>query len=245
MYIKEAAEQAGVSIRTLHHYDQIGLLSPRTEEQGYRVYSDEDLIQLQQILFFRELGFKLSRIKEMLNDPQFDRDAALQLQRQALIEKKERLDRIIQTIEKTIKTEREGGTMTNEERFAGFDFSSNPFESEAIERWGKEAVTKMKKNTEDLPVNKRFELEKNLNELFSKLARCMSKGPASDEAQTSVAEWYRYLNVIGDYSPRAFKGLGAIYVEDERFLRNMEQYGQGFAQFMCEAMEIYADGLLN
>ena len=245
MYIKEAAAQAGVSIRTLHHYDQIGLLSPDTGEQGYRIYTEEDLIRLQQILFFRELGFTLSRIKEMLNDPQFDRNAALQLQRKALLEKRERLDCIIRTIEKTIKTEKEGGTMTNEERFAGFDLSSNPYEEEAIERWGEAAVKKMKKNTEDLPKGQRNELETKLNALFSKLAENMPQGPGSREAQASVAEWYQYLNEIGDYSPEAFKGLGLIYVEDERFKKHMEQYGEGFAQFMCEAMEIHADKLMS
>lgn len=241
MFIKEAAEQAGVSVRTLHHYDEIGLVSPGKEDQGYRKYTEQDLAKLQQVLFFRELGFKLSVIKGIFDDPEFDRNTALELQKKALIEKKNRLEQLILTIDRTIKKERKGDCMSNEERFAGFDFSSNPYEEEAIQRWGKTAVDQTNRKTVNLPVRERENLEKNLNALFEKLAETMEKGPESEEAQARIAEWYRYLNKIGTYSLEAFKGLGIMYVEDERFLKNMEQYGEGFASFMCEAMGIYTD----
>ncbi|MDF0748368.1 MerR family transcriptional regulator, partial [Bacillus velezensis] len=99
MKVKEVAELIGVSIRTLHHYDQIGLLTPQeTTDSGYRLYSEENLEQLQQILFFKELDFSLKEIKEIINSPSFNRREALILQKKMLIEKRNRVDKMIETI---------------------------------------------------------------------------------------------------------------------------------------------------
>src|SRR5690554_6287653 len=104
MKIKEVAVLVGISVRTLHHYDEIGLLTPdNTTESGYRIYSDENLETLQQILFFKELGFPLKKIKEIIDSPSFERSEALELQHRMLLEKRNRLDRMIETIRKTIK----------------------------------------------------------------------------------------------------------------------------------------------
>ena len=146
MKVKEVAQLTGVSVRTLHHYDDIGLLTPDgLTEAGYRLYSDDNLATLQQILFFRELGFSLKKIKELLDSPSYDRQEAFEMQRKMLIEERERLDRVIETIEKTIQHEKGELGMTNEEKFKGFDFSHNPYEQEARDRWGDEAVDKANK----------------------------------------------------------------------------------------------------
>lgn len=101
MKVKEVAELIGVSIRTLHHYDQIGLLTPQeTTDSGYRLYSEENLEQLQQILFFKELDFSLKEIKEIINSPSFNRREALLLQKKMLIEKRNRVDKMIETIDR-------------------------------------------------------------------------------------------------------------------------------------------------
>lgn len=133
--------------------------------------------------------------------------------------------------------------MSNKERFAGFDFSKNPYEQEAIDRWGQEAVNVVKANTEQLPDKERKSLEKDLNELFQELATHIENGSGSMAAQQAIAKWYQYLNKIGNYSPQAFRGLGEMYVKDSRFLENMDLYGEGFAEFMREAMAIYAETL--
>ena len=147
MKVKEVADLTGVSVRTLHHYDEIGLLVPdNVTEAGYRVYSDENLTTLQQILFFREVGFPLKKIKELLDSPSFNRLEAFELQRDMLVAKRRQLETMIETIDKTLKSERGEMTMTNEEKFKGFDFSSNPYEQEARDRWGDEAVDKANKN---------------------------------------------------------------------------------------------------
>ncbi len=96
MKVKEVADLIGISVRTLHYYDEIGLLSPdKTTEAGYRIYSEKNLETLQQILFFKELGFSLKKIKEILDSPTFERQEALKLQHKMLLEKRSRLDKMI------------------------------------------------------------------------------------------------------------------------------------------------------
>src|SRR5690625_3888130 len=104
MKVKEVADLAGISVRTLHHYDEIGLLIPEeTTKAGYRVYSDKNLETLQQILFFKELGFPLKKIKEIIDSPSFDRQEALEMQHNMLLEKKRRLDKMIRTDRKSTR----------------------------------------------------------------------------------------------------------------------------------------------
>jgi DNA-binding transcriptional MerR regulator len=141
MKVKEVAELVGVSIRTLHHYDQIGLLSPKEiTDSGYRLYSEENLETLQQILFFKELGFTLKEIKKIINSPSFNRQEALILQRKMLIEKRNKVDKMIETIDKTIKHMAGEIQMTNEERFEGINVEFNQFEEEARLRWGNKSI---------------------------------------------------------------------------------------------------------
>ncbi len=143
MKVKEVADLVGISVRTLHYYDQAGLLTPgERTESGYRLYSDKDLETLQQILFFRELGFPLKKIKEIIGSPSFDRGEALQLHRKMLLERRKRIDKMIATIDKTMQYVKGEIQMSNKEKFEGFDFSRNPYEKEARERWGNEAVDK-------------------------------------------------------------------------------------------------------
>ncbi|WOV83803.1 MerR family transcriptional regulator [Sporosarcina jeotgali] len=233
MKVKEVAALSGISVRTLHHYDELGLLKPaETSEAGYRMYSDENLAELQQILFYRALGFSLKQIKEVLANPSFNRMEALKSQRQMLHQKRAQLDDMIETIERTIKEGKGKGTMTHEERFKGFDFSENPYEQEARDRWGDEAVDETNKKVE--------EHQEKMNEIYRRLAKVRHLAPDSKEAQKAIAEWYMFLNTIGTYSLNAFEGLGELYVADERFTTNIDQFGRGLATFMCDAMKVYA-----
>ena len=126
--VKEVANLTGVSVRTLHYYDEIGLLVPEdTTESGYRLHSKDNLETLQQILFFKELDFSLKKIKEIINNPSFDRQKALILQRNMLIEKRCQLDKMIETIDKTIKHERGEIQMTDKEKFEGFTKNIDKF----------------------------------------------------------------------------------------------------------------------
>lgn len=242
MKVKEVAELAGVSVRTLHHYDEIGLLVPdTTTEAGYRIYSDENLETLQQILFFRELGFPLKKIKRILESPAFDRSEALTLQHQLLLEKKRRLDQMIDAIEKTMRHEKGEINMSKEEKFQGFDFSHNPYEEEARKRWGDAAVDKANERAKNIST---FDQER-FNQILRDLAELRHTEPSAANVQENVHQWYEFLNTFGTYTYEIFQGLGQMYVDDERFTKSMDQFGDGFAQFMRDAMAVYAKNQMN
>ena len=242
MKVKEVADLVGISVRTLHHYDEIGLLTPvEITDAGYRIYSNENLETLQQILFFRELGFPLKNIKEIISSPSFDRQEALMLHRKMLLEKRSRLDQMITTIDKTIQHTKGEISMSNKEKFEGFDFRQNPYEQEARERWGDKAVDQSNAKVNAMSKGEKKDFEKAFNSIYRKLAEIRHISPESETAQAAIKEWFNFLNNMGNYSLDAFKGLGQMYVDDERFTKNIDQFGEGLAKFMCEAMAVFAD----
>jgi DNA-binding transcriptional MerR regulator len=235
MKIKEVADLAGISVRTLHHYDEINLLKPDSlSEAGYRLYSEENIETLQQILFFKSLGLPLKQIQDIITSPTFDRHEALNLHLSMLHEKRNQLDKMIATVEKTIQYTKGEIQMTNKEKLEGFDFSHNHYEQEARERWGDKAVDDANKKISGLSQDE-------FNEIYKELAEARHLDPQSNEAQVSIEKWYNMLNKIGNYSLDAFKGLGQMYVDDERFTKNIDQFGEGLAVFMRDAMSAYAN----
>jgi DNA-binding transcriptional MerR regulator len=242
MNVSEVAELTGVSVRTLHHYDQIGLLRPRRNlENGYREYAETEIDLLQQILFFRECGFSLDRIKTLLASPSFDRDQAYALQKNYLLHEKRRIDAMLATLEKTMKASKGELTMTPEEKFAGFDFTDNPYEEEARRLWGDEAVDQSNRKITALTADGRKAVAREMHDLFTKLASLRLEAPDSAKAQAAMEEMYRYFNrSFAAYTPEAFAGLGQLYVADERFTRNIDRYGEGLSRFLAEAMTAYA-----
>ena len=242
MKVKEVAGLVGISVRTLHHYDEIGLLKPeKITESGYRLYSDRNLEMLQQILFFRELGFPLKKIKEIVSSPSFNRVEALQLHRRMLQDKRRQLEQMIITIDRTIQHARGEIEMTNEQKFEGFDFSNNPYEQEARERWGDEAVDQSNARLGKMTKQEQEELAGSMNAIYAKLAALRNDSPESEQSQAAIKEWFILLNQMGSYSLEAFKGLGQMYVDDVRFTKNIDKFGEGLALFMRDAMAVYAD----
>lgn len=243
MKVKEVAELVGISVRTLHHYDDIGLLKPDYTESGYRDYSDDHLSLLQQILFFRELGFSLQEIKRIVHSPNYDRAEALELHRRMLLDKRKQLDVMVATIDRTLRNMKGEIPMSNKEKFQGFDFSSNPYEQEARERWGDEAVDRSNKKLARMSKEEQQALGERFNALYRRLADIRHLPPDSEEAQTGIKEWYKLLTRMGPahYTMEAFRALGQMYVDDERFTRNIDQFGEGLAVFLRDAMAVYAD----
>ncbi|MEK4075057.1 MerR family transcriptional regulator [Paenibacillus xylanexedens] len=242
MKVKEVAELASISVRTLHHYDEIGLLTPdEVTSAGYRLYSDANLERLQQILFFKELDFSLKEIKNIITNPSFNPEEALKMHRLILLEKRQRLDQMIATIDRTVLHVRGEIKMTAKEQFEGFDFSQNPYEQEARERWGDHAVDHANQKLHSKSTTDQKALSNQMNEIYKRLAALRHTEPASAEAQAGIQEWYTWLNQMGSYSPEAFRGLGQMYVDDDRFTRNIDQFGDGLAVFMRDAMAVFAD----
>ncbi|WP_411844439.1 MerR family transcriptional regulator [Salinicoccus sp. HZC-1] len=240
MKVKEVAGLVGVSVRTLHHYDKIGLLEPdEVTETGYRKYSEEDLELLQQILFFKKLGFSLENIKKMIYNPHYNRQEALEMQKRMLKDEAAKIDQMIKTIDKTLLHMKGNIEMTNEEKFEGIDFTNNPYEEEAREKWGNDAVDESERRINRMAGQDQEELKRRFDEIYKNIAEIRHTDPESEKAQKAIEEWYEYLNDIGNYSPEVFMGLGQMYIADERFTKNIDQYGEGLAQFMSEAMRVF------
>lgn len=239
--VQEVAKMAGVSVRTLHHYDAIGLLKPASySDAGYRLYTEDDIATLQQIIFFKTLHFSLKEIKSIIYDPTFDKVEALQLQKNMLLEKRIHINQMIHTIEQTILYEKGEINMTNEQKFSGFQFSENKYEQEARERWGNDTVNRANETIRQHDPNV---LNEKMNTIYKELATVRHLSPQSNEAQLAIASWYHFLNKYTGhhYTLEAFQALGKMYVADERFTKNIDQFGEGLAQFMYEAMQIYAE----
>src|SRR5699024_363242 len=140
-------------------------------------------------------------------------------------------------IEKTIQSEKGELTMNNKEKFTGFDFSHDVYEQEARERWGDKKVEEANQKISQNPKK----LQDRMNEIYAQLAEIRHMDPSSPEAQAAIEKWYVFLNEdIGNYSKEAFQGLGELYIQDERFTKNIDQFGEGLAHFMKEAMIEYA-----
>src|SRR5690625_3313597 len=155
-----------------------------------------------------------------------------------LLEKKRRLDKMIQTIEKTIQHSKGEIHMSNQEKFSGFDFSHNPYEQEAREKWGDKAVDEANETAKKMTT---FDQEK-FNDIFRGLAEIRHHSPDSEEVQKKVNEWFVFLNKMGNhYTLEAFKVLGQMYVDDARFTKNIDHFGDVLAAFMCDAMAAYAE----
>lgn len=139
--IKKVSEISGVSVRTLHHYDKIGLLSPQKQENGYRYYSEEDMSYLQMILFYKYLGFPLKTIKELLRQEDGEILNHLRIQLNLMRKEKQKILTLIDTLEKTIESQERRVTMLTKEKFNGFTYQDNQkYKQAAIDMYGKEVI---------------------------------------------------------------------------------------------------------
>ncbi|AOR23385.1 MerR family transcriptional regulator [Clostridium taeniosporum] len=249
--VKDIANMVGVSVRTLHYYDQIGLLKPDTITiTGYRLYTEKDLEKLQQILFFKELDFSLKQIKNIIENPGFDRMHALNNHKKLLLQKKERLEKIIDTVEKTINSIDGGKEMNKKEMFNGFDISEienykSKYAKEVKEKYGnsevyKESERKTSKYTKEDWNN----IMASGNLIFEKLSKLMDKSKESAEVQDVIEEWRRYItNNFYNCTPEIFRSLGQIYIYDERFTDFINKTKPGLAKFFSEAIKVYCDNI--
>lgn len=244
--VKQLAKLAGVSVRTLHLYDQLELLKPsvRTEAR-YRLYGEQELLRLQQILFYKELDFSLQEIREILDDPGFDLVKALEGHRKALEERRERLGTLLHTIDKTI-FKLKGGTMKDEELYEGLPKEkAEAWRREAIEKYGKENVLRSEQNLKSLGKNGFEKLKVESAEIWNPLARAMHNDPYSIAVQQLIARHYRTIEQFWGRIPGAegYRGLAQLYLDDERFTMLDGKPNREFAEFLNKAMRHYADGL--
>ncbi|OIN59538.1 MerR family transcriptional regulator [Arsenicibacter rosenii] len=253
--VNKLAKLAGVSVRTLHYYDRLGLLKPsvRTEAR-YRLYGEKELYRLQQILFFRELDFSLADIRQLLDDPDFDQLAALKAHKHALQARRERLSALLITIDKTMLTlTGESIMLTDEELYAGFPpGEAEKYRQEAISAYGTAEVEASEASLRQLSqadLNRlKAELEAVSKALFSK----QQQAPASPDVQSLIARHYALIRQFwGEAVCRnknmaeAYAGLGQLYVDDPRFTRHDGLAQPAFAAFMQQAMAHFAETTLR
>lgn len=246
--IKQVAELAGVSVRTLHHYDEIGLLKPELAPNGYRLYSEDDFVKLQQILFFKELDFPLDEIKQILNHTDFDHVDTLQKHKRLLEVKKNRLEKIIKTVEDTLHSLKGGNKMSKEKMFDSFSMKEieehqKKYEKEVEERWGEtDAYAESARRTKNYKEEDWRRIHERSGEITQMFISSMPLGPDSDEAQVAC-EAHRQHMTESFYTVtlEIYRGLAEMYVADERFTKNIDKAKDGLAAFMREAMIVYCD----
>lgn len=240
--VSELAGLAGVSVRTLHYYDEIGLLRPSARSaSGYRVYNHDDLLRLQQILFYKELELPLAEIQTLMQQPGFDRLEALRTHRRQLQKKGERLSRLIETVDKTIESLQEGEmTLSDEELFAGFTPEQRErYAQEARERWGDEVdqvETRLRKRSK--PDWEAIKAEG--TDATQAIAELMDRPVDAPAVQAAIARHHAWIENFYPCSAERYQGLGEMYVEHPDFRDYYENFRPGLAEYMCQAMAVYA-----
>jgi len=239
--VNQLAKLAGVSVRTLHYYNDIGLLNPEFRgPNGYRQYGEKTAVRLQQIMFFRELDFSLDEIRRILEQPDFDVLEALVAHKILLAKKEERIRTLLKTVDKTISKLKGETSMEIKDYYQGFsDEQIEKYRSEVRRRWGdktlresEERVTKMGK--EGFKV-----LQAEFSQIFEMVNNNMSKGIESEVIQEQVARWQRWLENFSHYPNEALVGLSGEYDQNPEFKKNFTAWNKEITGFFAQAVEYY------
>lgn len=259
MKIKEVATLSGVSIRMLRHYDEIGLLSPDDySEGGYRLYGNRSLKKLQDILFFKALGFELAKIKELMSSPNYEREAAYKQHLLTLHKEKSKIEKMIRLVERELGIG-ENMETTKESMYAGLETEANlkelkdvmsevkehqeKYADEAKERWGdmdkyKESMMKTSKYKKEDWEKIKAEESANYTSFFA----LIGSNPADKAVQELCQEKLDIFNRYYYTCDRKFMGeLSKMWLQDTRFQKNIDKYGEGLTEFMVAAFDVFAN----
>jgi DNA-binding transcriptional MerR regulator len=247
--VQKLGKLAGISTRTLRYYDEIGILKPaRINSSGYRIYGQEEVNRLQQILFYRELGVSLDQIKEIITSPTFNPTAALIEHREKLLEKRKQLDILISNVEKTIASQEGRIEMSDQEKFEGFkqkliDENEKKYGKEIREKYGDEQVERSNQQFKNMTQEQYEALQKIEREMFDTLKEAMAAGDPGSEAAQKAADLHRqWISFAwGNYNKEAHAGVAQMYVADERFKAYYDKVQPGLAEFLRDAILIYTN----
>jgi DNA-binding transcriptional MerR regulator len=244
--VGQVARFAGVTVRTLHHYDEIGLLSPGARTAaGYRRYTEPDLDRLQQVLFYRELGFSLEEIAVILDEPGADALTHLRRQHELLRRRIGRLEAMVAAVETAMEAHTMGIGLTPQERFEVFgDFDPDEYAEEARERWGgTDAFEESRRRTARYTKNDWQAISAEAGEVLQGFAAAYAAGvPADGEQAMEVAERHRVhiTRWFYDCTYEIHRGLGEMYVADPRFAANYENVAEGLSRYVRDAIHANA-----
>jgi DNA-binding transcriptional MerR regulator len=243
--VKSLSKLSGVSIRTLHIYDKMGLLTPaKRTEVNYRIYGEVELLRLQQILFYKELDMPLKEILEILNKPDFNILSALEMHKLALLAKKDKMNLMLQNIDKTIFNLKNNIDMKHEELYDGISKEQAvAYRNEAIEKWGKETIEKSEQQLLKLQKTELEKLKTDFMLVNKQLAESTHLDSKSVEIQLLVSKHYQFICQFWGSKPskEAYIGLGEMYIADERYTTVDDKPNSAFAKFMFEAMVVFAN----
>lgn len=241
--VSELAELAGVTVRTLHHYDEIGLLAPsQRSDAGYRLYDRSDLKRLQQILFWRALGTPLAQIQAVLDDPAYDAVEVLERQRSVLSAQLQDVTAMLKAVDAALDEAQGGNTVEDHAMFEAFDNSE--YAAEAEERWGDtDAWKQSQERTKSWTDEDKARIAREGVEFAKRLAAAMTSGvsPASTQA-IDLAEVARLAinRQFYDCSKQMHVNLGEMYVADPRFTQYYDQHAAGLAVWFRDAIKANA-----
>ena len=245
--VSEVSQAAGVTVRTLHHYDEIGLLRPSARSKaGYRQYDDLDLERLQEVLFYRELGFGLKEITRLVDAPAHNRSRILKQQRKLIEQQIKRLQAMVESVDEALQAHEDGRTMNKDEMFDVFgDFDPAEYEDEVRDRWGEtEAYAESSKRTARYTKEDWKRMGEESGAINRHLAELFAAGTAPETPEALRAAERHRLHIDRWFYPCSYEihtGLGEMYVVDPRFTKFWDDFQPGLAVFVRDAFRANAD----
>ncbi|MBA3874417.1 MAG: MerR family transcriptional regulator [Anaerolineae bacterium] len=245
--VKQLSDLAQVSVRTLHYYDEIGLLIPsQVGANGYRYYDDAAVLRLQQILFYREIGMELMQIKDVLDSPNFDLVSALQSHKALLLEKSERLLNLVATVDSTIQHLQGEKTMSKRQLFEGFsDDKQKDYEREARLTYGPDKVNESVKRWKGYTTAQKEAIGIEGNQVYNDIVDAIETGkqPNSEDVQAILKRWHQHLRYFYEPTLDILRGLGELYNSHPGFIENFAKIHPDLGEFMREGINQYVDDL--
>ncbi len=248
--VKEVAKLSGVTVRALHHYDQVGLLKPaQVGENGYRYYGREELLRLQQILFHRELELPLDAIAEVLDQPGFDRLDALKRHRKTLSQKAARYRKLIQTLDRTLAALEGETQMKDEDLYKGFEPAKQAeYEAQLIDRFGDKARASIEASKSALKTWSKGDWDQSSQEYVeveAGLGKALADGLPmdSDPVQALIRRHHAWVAAMWTRRPsrQAYEGLGQLYSDHPDFRARYEAVRPGLTEYLVGAMRSFGE----
>ena len=241
--VNQLATIAGVSVRTLHHYDKIGLLKPSLRsESKYRYYGKAELVRLQQILLYKELDFTLAQITAILDSPGFNVVQALHEHKKELQKRKDRVTQLLQTIDNTIHQLKNQEKMDYNELYKGFNKEqAEAWRKEASEKWGVKTINGSYERILAMTKGDWQALMQKAEDINHALAANMHLAPDDPQILKLIGEHYEMTGRHFNVTPEIYRNMGTMYVGDERFKAYYEKYKPGLAEFLRDAIHAYCD----
>jgi MerR family transcriptional regulator, thiopeptide resistance regulator len=239
--VKQLSRLAGVTPRTLHHYDAIGLLKPsRVGDNGYRYYGEDALLRLQQILFYRELDIPLDDIKKIMGRRDFDVLGALESHKDALNKQVARLNRLIHTVDNTINHLKGTNIMSEKAYFEGFtEEQQEKYAQEAEQMYDPESVRESNRKWKAYSAAKKEAIMAEGKAIYVDLIEAMPKGADSPKVQELIERWRKHMDYFWTPNLEQLFGLANGYNDDPRFKTNFDKMHPQLAEFMREAVKVY------